>query len=243
MKPELQGLCRVQWQLFCTFTLRGETVPERHLAAMFFSLVRETASNFGVHFKQLIWCLRRESGERTHRRHLHALIAGLPAYAITPRVCRATESIWERLGGGWAVVRVFDSTLAGTDYILKGLEQAQRSYDLQGANLYEFQKFGGRSDLTLSESLIRVVMGRRQLAKRGRSSTTQSGVNPTPDPAQVETRAPVGMSSKDDRLQGCSFTNGLNVPAEHVRWIGGYSGDKAAAILPVVTSTAPSVLT
>lgn len=168
-KPELLSLGRVAWQLFATLTFKQERLPDRYRVTLWFSLLRETASNLGVHFSEVVWCLRSEAGELNGRRHLHALIAGLPAYTITPRICRATESIWQRLGGGFPEVRVYDPSLAGADYILKGLEQV-RGESLKGANLYEFRKFGQAGDVTLSESLIRVVMGRRFIAKTRRQN-------------------------------------------------------------------------
>ncbi len=179
-KPELLALNIVNWQLFCTFTLRRE-LPLRYQVTMFFALLRKTARDYGVAFWKLIWCLRLESGERTGRRHLHALIAGLPAYVITPRTCLATMSKWELLGGGMARIRVYDATLDGADYILKGLEQAYGKCR-EGANFYEFTKFGGTCDVTLSESLCRVVQGRRCIARTRRSATRQREVSGTPEP-------------------------------------------------------------
>jgi hypothetical protein len=190
-KPELHPMGVVQWQLFATFTFRVET-SERNQLCAFFAAVRKTASNYGVHFKQVIWCLRQESGEITGREHLHALIAGLPAYAITERACRATESIWRSVGGGHPVVRVYDDRLDAASYILKGLEQA-RAAEREGANLYEFQKFGGSCNVTLSESFVRVVHGRRQIAKRRQSGSTQSGVSASLMNAPVDTSSPVAM--------------------------------------------------
>jgi hypothetical protein len=235
VKPELQGLCRIRWQLFCTFTLKSDRVPERVLRTMFFATARKKAGNFGVHFSKLVWCLRLEIGESTGRRHLHALITGLPPYAITERGCRATESIWGSVGGGHAVVRVFDPYLAGVDYILKGLEQAELAWSQQGANLYEFTKFGRTGDVTLSESAIRVAMGRRYLAKtRKPASTVPSGVIRTPEPASVETSPPVTMPRKGPEA-GLQGHKQAERSAQHIRWVRGFSVEQAAATLPAVT--------
>jgi len=204
-KPELFGLGSVSWQLFCTFTFKSERLPDRHRVTLFFSLVREMASNYGSHFSKVLWCVRLEAGELTGRLHLHALIAGLPTYTIKPRICRAVESIWTRLGGGFPVVRVYNPALAGADYILKGLEQIQGA-SLQGANMYEFRKFGGPGNVTLSESVIRVVIGRRGIAKtrqqpRGSNAlggsnprTTQSGVNWSENACKSAVDCPVDTS-------------------------------------------------
>jgi len=203
-------MARVRWQLFCTFTFKGEKVPVSARATLFFSLVRETASNFGVHFSQLVWCLRLESGEASGRLHLHALIAGLPAYGISARTCLSMMSRWERLGGGIARVRVYDAALHGASYIVKGLEQTLligTADKVNGANLYEFGKFGQADKVTLSKSFHRVVLGRRRLAKRlhaGEGSntrpwqdqsqeTTQSGVSELLTTVPVETSAPKAM--------------------------------------------------
>ncbi len=114
--PELHALAAVHWQYFCTFSFRSEKHCARFGPQMFVALVRIQARSFGLHFTEVLWCLRRERGESTGRLHLHAVIAGLPPSAGA-RNCFALMSQWERLGGGMARVSEYDSSLDGLDYI------------------------------------------------------------------------------------------------------------------------------
>ena len=68
---------------YCSATFKSVKLADAVRIKMFFALMRKQADNFGVHFKQTIWCLRIESGEITGRLHLHALIAGFPEHALT----------------------------------------------------------------------------------------------------------------------------------------------------------------
>jgi hypothetical protein len=104
MNPEIYALSLIEWQLFLSLTFRSENLADAVRIKMFFALMREQADNFGVHFKQTIWCLRTEAGEITGRLHLHALIAGLPPHALTTATCFSFMRIWERLNGGMARV-------------------------------------------------------------------------------------------------------------------------------------------
>ena len=140
-------------------------MPDSHRQRMFFALLRTQARNFGVHFKKLIWCLRIERGEATGRKHSHALIAGLPPHSIHKKTCFAFKNLWEGLGGGMARVSVYSRSLAGADYILKGLETVQSRH---AGDYYELTKFGGSCDVTLSESILRVIEGRRLIGQRRR---------------------------------------------------------------------------
>lgn len=114
--PELLSLSRIEWQFFCTFTFKSERLTDAIRLSIFFAMLRTQARNFGVHFKHLVWGLRRESGESTGRLHFHALIAGLPPSGRTVPTCFATMRLWERLGGGFAKVTVYNPTLDGVDY-------------------------------------------------------------------------------------------------------------------------------
>ena len=95
MNPEIYALSLIEWQLFATLTFKSEKLADAVRIKMFFALMREQADNFGVHFKQTIWCLRREDGELTGRGHLHALIAGFPKHALTTATCFSFMRIWE----------------------------------------------------------------------------------------------------------------------------------------------------
>ena len=158
MNPEIYALSLIEWQLFATLTFKSEKLADGVRLKMFFALMRKQADHFGVHFKQTIWCLRTEAGEATGRLHLHALIAGFPQHAANTATCFSFMKIWEGLGGGMARVHVFSPLLNGVGYVLKG---AEMEYQRAGGDFYETQKFGQRCDVMLSESIFRVLEGRR----------------------------------------------------------------------------------
>ncbi|HVU27386.1 MAG TPA: hypothetical protein VHG71_06580 [Verrucomicrobiae bacterium] len=173
MNPEKHLLETVEWQFFCTFTFRTLKVTEAVWLKMYFAMMREQADNFGVHFLKILWVLRKEKGELTHRPHFHALIAAFPASAVSEATCFSFMKIWERFGGGQARVRVYDSTLTGVEYVLKGVDA---SYTNAGANWYELGKFGTRCDVMLSMSLIRHMENRSRFGHRDRDGLF-SGIN------------------------------------------------------------------
>ena len=73
--------------------------------------------------------------------------------------------IWELLGGGMARVTQYSPLLDGVGYVLKGCEA---EYRRAGGNYYETKKFGGHCDVMLSESIFRVIEGRRSIGERRR---------------------------------------------------------------------------
>jgi hypothetical protein len=189
--PELQALGTIEWQLFCTLTF-ARRIPERIQVTMFFALLRQTACNSGVHFKSLLWCLRRERGEQFGREHFHAVIAGLPLWFVnwvtTERMC----ALWRRVGGGHSKVTLYNPQLDGVDYIMKGAESGSLATRYAG-DYHELSKFGGSCDLTLAEAVIafldtrRLSMGVvrskgqnqtvRFVGRTGSSNTMQSGAS------------------------------------------------------------------
>jgi len=171
MNPEIYALSLIEWQLFASLTFKSVNLADAVRIKMFFALMRKQADNFGVHFKQTIWCLRIESGEITGRLHLHALIAGFPKHALTTATCFSFMKIWEGLNGGMARVTLYSPLLDGVGYVLKGCEA---EYKRAGGDFYETQKFGKRCDVMLSESVFRVVEGRRQIGKRRRQGQRQA---------------------------------------------------------------------
>ena len=185
--PELHALAAVNWQYFCSFSFRSEKHCARFGPQMFVALLRIQARSFGVHFSRLLWCLRRERGESTSRWHFHAVIAGLPPSAAA-RNCLALMSQWESLGGGIARVSVYNSSLDGLDYILKGSGLTGSTAARWAGDYHELSKFGGSCDVTLSESVCRHLRNRSRSGWRGvggresegdshESSTEQSGVS------------------------------------------------------------------
>jgi len=141
-------LQKVPWQFFGTLTFRSARVPERKRITKWFALARKIARWHKVNFPKLVWALRMESGEISGRLHYHFLLANLPLYAVQRGTCFSLMAQWEKLGGGMARVREYDSTLGGLDYFLKCLHIDP------GANAYEVGKFSGSVDgLLLSDSM------------------------------------------------------------------------------------------
>jgi hypothetical protein len=171
MNPEIYALSNIQWQLFASFSFKSERLAEGVRTKMFFALMRRQADNFGVHFRNTIWCLRTESGESTGRLHLHALIAGFPKHACTTATCFSFMRIWEGLNGGWARVTLYSPLLDGVGYVLKGCDD---EYKRAGGDFYETKKFGENCDVMLSESIFRVLEGRRQIGVRRRQGQRQA---------------------------------------------------------------------
>jgi len=157
----LYTIQRVDWQFFGTLTFRGANVPQRKRLLMW-SCFRSCVGNwFKVRPQVLSWVLRQEAGEITKRLHFHFLIGNLPSSAINLSTCVAMCRVWERVGGGIARVRLFDSSVRSSDgaeaYLCKclGVEA--------GANLYECGKFTSSPDSVLvSDSVWRS----RGLARR-----------------------------------------------------------------------------
>jgi hypothetical protein len=171
MNPEIFTLSLIEWQLFATLTFKSVKLTDAVRIKMFFALMRIQAGNFGVHFKKTIWCLRSERGESTGREHLHALIAGFPKHALTTATCFSFMKIWEGQGGGMARVTLYSPSLDGVGYVLKG---GEAEYARTGGNFYETQKFGGRCDVMLSESIFRVIEGRRSIGVRRRQGQREA---------------------------------------------------------------------
>ena len=171
MNPEIFTLSQIEWQLFATLTFKSVKLTDAVRIKMFFALMRTQAGNFGVHFKKTIWCLRSERGESTGREHLHALIAGFPKHALTTATCFSFMKIWERMGGGMARVTLYSPSLDGVGYVLKG---GEAEYARVGGDYYETRKFGGRCDVMLSESIFRVIEGRRSIGVRRRQGQREA---------------------------------------------------------------------
>ena len=142
-------LQRVHWQFFGTLTFKSARLPERVRLAMFFALVRCVCRWHKVPFRKCVWALRQESGEISGRLHFHFLIAGLPLYAVQDATAMSIKAQWEKLGGGMARVREYDSRKQGLEYTLKCLNVTNG-----GANLYEVGKFSHSADeVMLSNSI------------------------------------------------------------------------------------------
>jgi hypothetical protein len=142
-------LQRVHWQSFGSLTFKSAKMPERIRVTMFFALVRCVCRWHKVPFRNCVWALRQEPGEITGRLHFHFLIAGLPPYAVQVATWMSIKAQWERLGGGMARVREYDSSKQGLEYTLKCLKVTNG-----GANLCEVGKFSYSADeVMLSNSM------------------------------------------------------------------------------------------
>jgi len=175
--PELHSLAAVNWQYFLTLTFKAENHCQRFGPSMFLALVRIQARSFGLHYRRMIWCLRREAGEGTGRLHYHAVIAGLPPSA-GERNCHAICSQWESIGGGIARVSVYNGSLDGIDYILKGSGLTESTAKRWAGDYYELTKFGGSCEVTLSESLVQYLGNRQQAGPRGQEEIRRGGQTP-----------------------------------------------------------------
>lgn len=160
--PDIYILTQVRWQLFGTLTFKSERLPERVRLSMYFALMRRVASEFGVYFPRLPWCLRQERGEQFGRRHFHFLLTGLPKQAVTITTCFYIMAQWERMGGGMARVRVFDPRLNGVGYITECL-----GYAPDAGDVYESAKFGSRHcELMLSDAVWKILRSIRMRTER-----------------------------------------------------------------------------
>lgn len=162
------ALSKIDWQFFCSLTLKKELRNDDWAVKKFFGLMRELAGWNHVHFLKMIWCLRSEDGEITERRHYHALLGGLPEHTIHVGTAMSIKAQWEKLGGGFARVFVFNPTLGGVDYVLQALREVEEGLSGKvgvhslGASVYEMSKFRP-SKLMLSKSLLSVIQKRMEI--------------------------------------------------------------------------------
>lgn len=156
---ELDAISRFRgWQYFGTLTF-AQPVPG--LAAsrkLVFAHLYRAAKLLKSPFSRLVWVLRAEHGEKTGRLHYHFLLG---AGTLKPNLglCFTLNNNWEKLPRcGIARHRIFDKSQNGAEYVVACLS----GEDTAGADFYESMKFGTQgSDVTLSNSLCRVIGGRR----------------------------------------------------------------------------------
>ena len=145
--PDIHVLEPIWWQFFGSFSFKSERIPERIRLCMWFKLARKVSKWHGVYFPRLLWALRQEPGEIGGRLHFHALIGGVPPYAVHEKTCFAIKNEWEKLGGGMARIRTYDQSRNGLGYILECLRD-------HGADAYESSKFGdARCHLIVAKSV------------------------------------------------------------------------------------------
>lgn len=164
--PDVWLLSRIDWQFWCTFTLRRE-VPNYAYASMWTAWLRDLSVWSGVKRGKLLWVRRRERGETTSRLHFHALVAGLPYGMKTETTAFALKNNWEAVGGGMSRVYVYESTLPALEYMVKGLVR-------DGAQQYESRKFGKADAVTLSEGLQAALSQKRVRFRALQASSRQT---------------------------------------------------------------------
>jgi hypothetical protein len=151
--PELLTLSQIGWQVFGGFSFRGLKPPTESIRLkMWFAMLRRASAELGLYFPSVLWVLRQERGETTHREHFHALIAGFPGHMVNVSTCFLIQHAWQSVGGGKAPVHMFDPRLAGAEYVTKCLGGFSDS--TLGGHIYESEKFGSKAcELMRSHSL------------------------------------------------------------------------------------------
>ena len=142
-------LARVQWDLFCSPTFKGN-VPRPSIAyGLVFRWGQDLAKHCQVPYKHLLLAIRGELGEKNGRFHFHCLVGGTHTRNYES-LAHYGEWLWKHSTGGARIdARPYDRSQAGADYICKCL----------GANAYELNKYNLALDVTLSASVIRLITG------------------------------------------------------------------------------------
>lgn len=120
----------------------------------------------GIPFGRLVWATRHEHGEKTGREHYHWLI-GAAEWKPTLADMFRLNALWNgQPKCGFSRNHAFDPRLNGVEYVTKCLSGSTLGDGL-GGDFYEGSKFAHRgAEVTLSNSLARVVGGRRIVALR-----------------------------------------------------------------------------
>lgn len=164
----------VPWTLFCTLTFAEGDISKRRRYAAFHAWIRLVADSYRIPSKHLLWCGRHENGELNGRPHFHALLAGLRAKTTKQDIFRCLR-LWEGLKVGFGLVRRFENTSDGVDYILKpakrehtntsdgltsGILKSSRSG--AGADAFEAARFDSRaSEVEIGSGVWDYVAKRR----------------------------------------------------------------------------------
>ena len=148
-------LDRIRWDVFGTLTFKG-CVPRRGIAyGHAWRHFRQAAELTGQPYARLLIALRDELGEATGRFHFHYLLGGTETRnAIT--LAHRLEHAWKGQTGAFAKVRPYDCSQAGVPYITKCLS---------GADVYEMNKYISADQVTLSNSVYRVIRSLERIAE------------------------------------------------------------------------------
>jgi hypothetical protein len=106
-------------------------------------------------YSQLIIALRSELGELGGRFHYHYLLGGTK-HNNKITLAYALEQQWKSMTGAIAKVRPYDDSQSGVAYITKCLT---------GADVYEMNKFDSADQVTLSNSVYRVIGSMERIAE------------------------------------------------------------------------------
>ena len=142
--PLIWQICRINWQIFGTLTLKSLRLSERMQSRQIMRYFEITSRKLGVNRKSVQWVVRSEHGELGGRLHYHFLLGGLKPSQLS----RTTEwflwDLWHnQINGGRTDIRRYNPRLPGVSYIMKGLD---------GADVYESAKFG-QSQVTWSQGV------------------------------------------------------------------------------------------
>lgn len=143
---------------------------------LLFAYLRGVASAQKIPFRQLLWVVRQERGEKTFRPHYHALI-GWRGQQATVGQCFALNQSWLQLHRlcGWSRHFVYDCGQDAVGYITKGLSGTGR--DTTAASHYEAGKFGwSENEVILSGALLRLVSRASRIKGQNRPGQSEKRV-------------------------------------------------------------------
>jgi hypothetical protein len=152
LAPEQYLAQKISWQFFATLTFKGAVPKEPERNKMLYAWVRWWRHLEGNHGKSLgpaekksapLFIVREELGEITGRFHYHALLGGLSQNLVNIKTAMSSCAKWEDLHGGMARNYIYAPTLAGVEYVLKGLSPGREESAKLGAIQYEMGKFQG----------------------------------------------------------------------------------------------------
>ncbi len=154
-------LARVRWDVFGTLTFKG-CVPRPSVAyGHAWRHFRTAAKVTGRPYCQLFVALRAELGEKNGRFHFHYLLGGTKS-RNEMTLCHQLRHSWMgQTGATERMIRPYDNSLAGVAYVTKCLS---------GGDVYEMNKFITADQVTLSNSVYRVIESLERIAEDTRQA-------------------------------------------------------------------------
>lgn len=181
-------LSLIEWDLFATLTFRNPLPNEHRRWGLAWLHMRRVSEILGTPYSKLLIALRSEHGEQNDRPHFHYLLGGLRAGSNLQTIAFQACYDWHKANGGHAVIRPYDQSLAGADYIEKtlgggdldalisGSVTATAWYarqDKRAANQYEVCKFNVADRLELSRSVWKKLNFLHRALMREHASTAR----------------------------------------------------------------------